>query len=202
MSAKFDINLKLKRRITYSEVVDIIRSECHEVDISEVWVIDNWLYENEEEIKIISDKEIDKLLDKGKIIISYIILDKSIMGGFCLVYQNGHAIINLWIDTKTCEYLDCGFIDKSNEKVYKQIISWVLHMESKLSIEVCAIGSETDFVYERSIRESVEKSMNIVCWVLFNNTAVLEIPNYNVRKINQNYVFWKTFEAKILKLKE
>lgn len=196
MSAKFDINLKLKRRITYSEVVDIISSACHEVDINEVCVIDNWSYENQEEIKIISDKEIDKLLDKGKIIVSYVTLDKSIMGGFYLIYQNGRVIINLWIDTKTCEYLDCGFVDKSNEKVYKQIVSWMLHMESKLSIEVCAIGTETDFVYEGSIRECVEKSMDIVCWILFHNTTVLEIPNYNIRKVNQNYVFWKTFGVK------
>lgn len=196
MSAKFDINLKLKRKITYSEVVDIIKSACHEVDIHEVWVIDNWSYENQEAITMISDKEIDKLLDKGKIIVSYITLDKSIMGGFYLIYRNGRVIINLWIDTKNCEYLDCGFIDKNNEKVYKQIISWMLHMESKLSIEVCAIGAETDFVYEGSIRECVEKSMDIVCWILFHNTTVLEIPNYNVRKINQNYVFWKTFGVK------
>lgn len=191
MGANFDISLILKRKINYSEVVGIINSFSYEIDVQEVWTIDNWLYENQNEITMVLYRDIDKFLDQGKIVVTYVTLDKRIRGGFYLVHQNNQAVINLWIDTKMCEYLDCNTVDTYNEKVYKKIVSWMIHMKSKLSIEICAIGSETDFAYEGTIKECIEQSENIVCWILFNNTIDFEISGYNVKNINQGFVFWK-----------
>lgn len=194
MSANFEIGLKLKKKVVYSEVVKLINEYFHDIDIKEVHVIDNWKYENHSKLINISDKKINQLLDIGKKIIIYAKIEKNINSGLYLMQQNRQSIILLWIDTKVCEYLDSDFIDIYNEKIYKQIISCIIDINSKLDIEVCAMGAEMDFNYTGNIQACIRESENVVCWILFDDKKIIDISNYNIAKINQSVVYWKSVD--------
>lgn len=190
MSANFEIALIIKRKVLYSEVIEMIKEYFSEIVFEKVYVIDNWEDEKYSNLTKISDVEITNLLDMGKIVITYAHMYKEVKAGFYLINQNGKFVVELWIDTDVCDELDSGHVDIHNEKIYNQMVSCILDINSKYPIEICAMGSEIDFNYDKNIQECVVNSQNIVCWIFFDKKNII-IPDYNKKIIKKISIYWK-----------
>lgn len=190
MSANFEIALILKRKVLYSEVIEMIKEYFSEIVFEKVYVIDNWEDEKYNNLTNISDVKITNLLDMGKIVITYARVYEDDKAGFYLINQNGKFIVELWIDTDICDELDSSHVDIHNEKIYNQMVSCILDINLKYPIEICAMGSEIDFNYDKNIQECVVNSQNIVCWILFEENNIV-IPGYRRKMISQISIYWR-----------
>lgn len=83
--------------------------------------------------------------------------------------------------------LDCNIITLDNCKYFENLISALLKMkEDDINIfEVVAIGLETDIYYSKDVFDMIQKSKNILVWILNQNVELNQkIDGYEIKKRN------------------
>lgn len=182
MAIVFDVNVISNKILD----IDILEELLHDygVSIESASRIDNWMWENEKEIKFL--RQIGEVLNEHGIVI--IKLKHPLIKDLGIYIEKIENVYfyTVWINTEGYPMLDCDKITSENCKYYKMIIEIVLRMnKTAINIfEVVAIGLETDISYSKDIINMIKESQNIIIWIL-NESIELnhELCGYNVRKI-------------------
>ena len=92
-----------------------------------------------------------------------------------------YRVMRLWVDEmpedggistntiiKGYEKLDCDSITIQNSSFYEMVYEAVAEIDNKMygCIKIVSISLETDFYFEKDIMSVIEKSRNVVSWII------------------------------------
>ena len=84
------------------------------------------------------------------------------------MWKGEHHLYNFWLDTAGYEKLDCDSITIQNSSFYEMVYEAVAEIDNKMygCIKIVSISLETDFYFEKDIMSVIEKSRNVVSWII------------------------------------
>lgn len=164
MAVVLDINILCKKVLDLDVIITLLAK--HGVSIEAVNQIDNWKWDNEKRVE--SFEQIATILNMQHIVIFKLKRLQIKDMGLYIEKMDNHYLYTAWINTEGYPMLDCENVTMNNCKYYKEIIQAILELNglSKDSFEIAGIGLETDFCYEKNIIGMIQKSKNVILWML------------------------------------
>ncbi len=149
--------------------------------IDNVSCIDNWMWENQTELK--DNADIERYLNNKKIIVINLKSFKFNDMGIYIEKINDEYIYNIWINTEGYPELDSDVLNPNNFDFFKKlynILSQILR-EQNIQYKILAIGTEILFFYDKDINSIFMKSKNVISWIInrelvgtFNSKEILK----------------------------
>lgn len=170
MAVVLDINILCNKILDLDDIRTVLTK--YKVSIDSVNSIDNWMWDNEQ--KIASFKQIAAIVDMQHIVIIKLKSPQIKDMGIFIEKMENQYLYTLWINTEGYPMLDCEDITINNHQYYKEIIQAIFEFKRliKDSFEVAGIGLETDFCYEKNIRDIIQNSKNMMIWILNPDDAL------------------------------
>lgn len=167
MAVMFDINLLCKKIIDFNFIKKILFD--YDINIISASSIDNWMWENEQQIR--KTESIEEKVDESKIIV--LKLDSQLFkdAGLYIEKINKEFLYTLWINTEGYPQLDCDTINIKNKIYYEKAYQAILKLsdEKRDILKMVGIGIETDFYYCENEVDILQNSKNVVAWILNDN---------------------------------
>lgn len=179
MAIVLNFNLLCEELISLNSMMQSNVVANLDVSIEKISCIDNWMWENQQEIQDTS--LIQKKLSEGKIII--INLKSSIIKDMGIYVEEiaERYVYDLWINTEGYPELDTNKINLKNRKYFQrfyQKFNELLKMQN-IRFQLLGIGLETKFECKDTIIETIEKSDNVIVWIVNKNLGRnLILDNY------------------------
>lgn len=189
MAEVLDVNILCKKIWNFDLIKNSVKN--YNMDIKTITCIDNWMWENEE--NIMESYLIEEKLNQNKIIIiNFESLEFKEVGLYIEKYEKKY-LYNFWINIEGYPELSYGIINEENkffcEKLYDEILSL-----KEDCMEIIGIGIETDFYYSENLKEIISKSKNIDSWIIYDNVDIRIFQNYKEKYIGEQKI--KLFEKK------
>ena len=189
MAEVLDINILCKKIWNFDLIKNSVKN--YNMDIKTITCIDNWMWENEE--NIMESYLIEEKLNQNKIIIIHFeSLEFKEVGLYIEKYEKKY-LYNFRINIEGYPELSYGIINEENkffcEKLYDEILSL-----KEDCMEIIGIGIETDFYYSENLKEIISKSKNIDSWIIYDNVDIRIFQNYKEKYIGEQKI--KLFEKK------
>lgn len=164
MAVVLDINILCNKMLDLTKSASLLAK--HNVCLDSMNSIDNWMWENEKEIE--DTKQIVNIVDMQQIVIIKLKQPSIKDIGIYIEKIENQFLYTLWINTEGYKMLDCEKITMDNSEFYKKIVLSILEMNKLIedSFEVVGIGLETDFYYEKDVMDIIQKSKNMMIWLL------------------------------------
>lgn len=161
-----------------------------DVSIEKISYIDNWMWENQQEIQDTS--LIQKKLSEGKIII--INLKSSTIKDMGIYVEEiaERYVYDLWVNTEGFPELDTDKINLKNRKYFQlfyQKFNELLKMQN-IRFQLLGIGLETKFECKDTIIDTIEKSDNVIVWIVNKNFGRNLILDNYVKRNDEEMDFW------------
>lgn len=161
-----------------------------DVSIEKISYIDNWMWENQQEIQDTS--LIQKKLSEGKIII--INLKSSTIKDMGIYVEEiaERYVYDLWVNTEGYPELDTDKINLKNRKYFQlfyQKFNELLKMQN-IRFQLLGIGLETKFECKDTIIDTIEKSDNVIVWIVNKNFGRNLILDNYVKRNDEEMDFW------------
>lgn len=187
MAATLDVNFISMNCIDIFECTKYICTLHNwDIQISEVFQIDNWLWEKKRKIKNVI--KINDCLDKGKIIVVSMISKYFKDIGLFIEKINKVYIYTFWINTENYPKLDEDNIQIENYLFILKTIDEITE-HFNYSIDTIAIGVETNFVYKIDKREMINCSDNISAWFFYDYSIAEDVYKYKKVKIDDKEIY-------------
>lgn len=161
-----------------------------DVSIEKISYIDNWMWENQQKIQDTS--LIEKKLSEGKIII--INLKSSTIKDMGIYVEEiaERYVYDLWVNTEGYPELDTDKINLKNRKYFQlfyQKFNELLKMQN-IRFQLLGIGLETKFECKDTIIDTIEKSDNVIVWIVNKNSGRNLILDNYVKRNDEEMDFW------------
>lgn len=161
-----------------------------DVSIEKISYIDNWMWENQQEIQDTS--LIQKKLSEGKIII--INLKSSTIKDMGIYVEEiaERYVYDLWVNTEGYPELDTDKINLKNRKYFQlfyQKFNELLKMQN-IRFQLLGIGLEIKFECKDTIIDTIEKSDNVIVWIVNKNFGRNLILDNYVKRNDEEMDFW------------
>ena len=185
MAAVLDFNLICKEFFDFEPILHNTEVEKLEIKIVKISCIDNWMWENQQDLQ--NMYLASRALNESKIII--INLKSTILKNLGLYVEkiNGEYVYNLWINTEGYPGLDADKINSSNEHYFQRFYQIFGDIVKKQSIlfRILGIGTETYFQYKENNLDAIRTSENVITWI-GNEDFKYEgaLDNYKKRKVD------------------
>lgn len=179
MAVVLEFNIICKTFIDLETIILNSSVNAFNIEVESVCCIDNWIWENPQELQSLS--LVNAMLEAAKIIV--INLKCSILKdvGIYIEKNNEEYVYNLWINTEGYPVLDEDKISPDNEHYFQKIyrIFEELREEQGIDFRIIGIGFETCFQYERENSEVIKKSKNIIAWIFSKEmNSNIELADY------------------------
>lgn len=187
MAVVLDINILSNKMLDLNKSVSFLAR--YNISIESINSIDNWMWDNEKKIE--DTKQIATILDM-KHIVAIKLKESSIKDiGVYIEKIDNQFLYTLWINTHGYTMLDCEKITMENSEFYKKVIQALLEYNRLIedSFEVVGIGLETDFCYTKDVMGIIQKSKNMMIWMLNKHDNLnVELEKYKGYMIEDMYV--------------
>lgn len=190
MAIVLNFNLLCEELISLNSMLQSIVVANLDVSIDKISCIDNWMWENQKEIQDTSLMQ--KKLSEGKIIIinlkSNIIKDM----GIYVEEISERYVYDLWINTEGYPELDTDTINLKNRKYFQrfyQKFNELLKIQN-IRFQLLGIGLETKFECKDTIIDTIEKSDNVIVWIVNKNSGRNLILDNYVKRNDEEMDFW------------
>lgn len=161
-----------------------------DVSIEKISYIDNWMWENQQEIQDTS--LIQKKLSEGKIII--INLKSSTIKDMGIYVEEiaERYVYDLWVNTEGYPELDTDKINLKNRKYFQLFYQKFNELQKMQNIrfQLLGIGLETKFECKDTIIDTIEKSDNVIVWIVNKNLGRNLILDNYVKRNDEKMDFW------------
>lgn len=161
-----------------------------DVSIEKISYIDNWMWENQQEIQDTS--LIQKKLSEGKIII--INLKSSTIKDMGIYVEEiaERYVYDLWVNTEGYPELDTDKINLKNRKYFQLFYQKFNELQKMQNIrfQLLGIGLETKFECKDTIIDTIEKSDNVIVWIVNKNSGRNLILDNYVKRNDEEMDFW------------
>jgi hypothetical protein len=189
VGAKFEVYIRSKNYINIEDIQKILNINSIYCNIEEMIYMDNWEFDNCLNIRYDS-KQMRKLIQSGKIIILYIILNDIHFAGIqCYKENDTNFITNFWIDTTNIVELDCDIINKKNKGIYDNITHIICQNIQQFEMYVIALGSEMYINDSGNIESVILNSSNVNRWII--------IHEYNEEITGYTYEYNSEYNCRI-----
>ncbi len=187
MAVVLDINILSNKMLDLNKSVSFLAR--YNISIESINSIDNWMWDNEKKIE--DTRQIATILDM-KHIVAIKLKESSIKDiGVYIEKIDNQFLYTLWINTHGYTMLDCEKITMENSEFYKKVIQALLEYNRLIedSFEVVGIGLETDFCYTKDVMGIIQKSKNMMIWMLNKHHNLnIELEKYKGYMIEDMYV--------------
>ena len=190
MSANFDINLYLNKKVNYNEIIKWLNVTKIPYEISEINAIDNWTFENQRVIENDNIKLINKLISEEKIILVYGKLIQKHSFGVMISYKETIREVNIWVSTQELLYLEDDYINEKNIEVYDSIINFITTYFNNMDFLICGIGVETIMSEDRIVEKLIADSYNVSCFILPKKYEVNNPGLCDIQKIDNYFIYF------------
>lgn len=186
MGATIDLNIISKVNLKVEKIIQLMSQKFKfNIEIANIEIIDDWEYQNM--VKVLDISKIQRYVEEHKIAnIEFIISGKYRAGCQIEKIDAGYETC-IWIDTVNISYLDCDAINDGNSFFYSELINLILASVKEYEIIVASIGVETAVEYSENILDMVNKSNNVIVWLItgkypkiLNNFDLSESVEWNV----------------------
>lgn len=170
MAVVLDINMLCKKAIDFNILEKVIKE--YGVTIDSINCIDNWMWDNEQQVEDF-DQIKEELVNNKIIIIKFnLALIKDL--GMYIEKIKSDYIYTLWINTEGYPNLDCDMVTLENKDYYEKVYQIIMEMERSVPnlLQVVGIGIESDFHYSEEIMEIIQCSRNIIVWILQSDAKI------------------------------
>lgn len=183
MAIVLNFNLLCKELIDLNAILQSTAVANLDASIEKISCIDNWMWENQQEVQEVS--LIQKKLLEGKIVI--INLKSSIVKdlGIYVKKTAEKYVYDMWVNTEGYSELDADEINLKNKKYFERFYQIFddLVKNQNIKFQILGIGLETKFEYRETIIETIKKSDNVITWIVNKNLGKkLVLDNYVKRK--------------------
>ena len=190
MAIVLNFNLLSEELISLNSMLQSNAIANLDVSIEKISCIDNWMWENQQEIQ--DTFLIQKKLSEGKIII--INLKSSIIKdmGIYLEEIAERYVYDLWVNTEGYPELDTDKINLKNRKYFQrfyQKFNELLKMQN-IRFQLLGIGLEMKFECKDTIIDTIEKSDNVIVWIVNKNFGRNLILDNYVKRNDEEMDFW------------
>lgn len=187
MSAVFEILIYQKNIMKVDDINTIINKYSISVSLDTIETMDNWLYENQQEIDIHS---INDYVIKDKIVqLSGLLNDKYRCGIQIQKVDKEVILHNIWISTKDFPHLDTNYITSENKAIYELITNIIIDNIPKNYLIFSGIGVETSLNYNTDYETMIKSSNNIVRWITTQKDWKPYLNNYDLEQDKDMYIF-------------
>ncbi len=164
MAVVLDINILSNKMLDLNKSASFLAR--YDISIESINSIDNWMWDNEKKIE--DTKQIAAILDMQHIVIIKLKQSSIKDIGVYIEKIDNQFLYTLWINTYGCTMLDCERITIENSEFYKKVVQAVLEWNRLLedSFKVVGIGLETNFCYAKDVIGILQKSKNMMIWML------------------------------------
>lgn len=190
MAIVLNFNLLCEELISLNSMLQSNVVANLDVSIEKISCIDNWMWENQQEIQDTS--LIQKKLSEGKIII--INLKSSTIKDMGIYVEEiaERYMYDLWVNTEGYPELDTDKINLKNRKYFQrfyQEFNKLLKMKN-IRFQLLGIGLETKFECKDTIIDTIEKSDNVIVWIVNKNFGKNLILDNYVKRNDEEMDFW------------
>lgn len=190
MAIVLNFNLLCEELISLNSMLQSNVVANLDVSIEKISCIDNWMWENQQEIQDTS--LIQKKLSEGKIII--INLKSSTIKDMGIYVEEiaERYVYDLWVNTEGYPELDTDKINLKNRKYFQrfyQEFNKLLKMKN-IRFQLLGIGLETKFECKDTIIDTIEKSDNVIVWIVNKNFGRNLILDNYVKRNDEEMDFW------------
>ncbi len=193
MAAVLNINCVLRGMSDIAGILQDFKSDRLRVKIEKIFSMDNWLWENRQEIHDLS--EIDKLLQDQKILVVNADVYPFKDSGFYIEKSGNKYIYDFWINTEGSPELDSDSINPRNKCFFEKLENTIVQFVTKyISVfELLSIGNETVFKFKGNIEDTVRETAGAFVWMI-PQTLKIEIPmqEYDKKVLNGVEIFSKS----------
>ena len=181
MAAVLDINI-LCNKILETDIIEKLIGD-YKTTIKSISSIENWMWENEQQINSLS--QITSIMERDRIITINLISPYFKDLGIYIEKINDMYQYTLWINTEGYPELDSDMITPENKRYYEIIYQVISRLNNEIlrSIEIAGIGIESDFFYKGKLPDTIQSSCNMVVWILNNDISIERLKNYKKRLI-------------------
>lgn len=189
MAEVLDINILCKKIWNLNLIQN--NAKNYNMNIKTITCIDNWMWENEQ--NIMGNYLIEERLNQNKIIIiNFESLEFKEVGLYIEKYEKKY-LYNFWINIEGYPELSYGIINEENKFFCEKLYDGILSLKEDC-MEIIGIGIETDFYYSENLKEILSKSKNIDSWIIYDNVDISIFQNYKEKYIGEQKI--KLFEKK------
>ena len=169
MAAVLDFNLICKGFIDLKHVLQEPEIDKLGIIVEKIFSIDNWGWENKKNLQNISN--IDKALEKARIVVIHLKSHAVKDIGIYIEKIKEEYVYNLWINTEGYPEFDADKIEQGNEYFFYKFFQIFEEIERKQNIgfRILGVGVETNFQYAEENISVIEKSENMIAWVMNKN---------------------------------
>ena len=175
MAAVFEVTLMNSGNFSFDIISNILYQNRFAIDSIET--MDDWDYNNYIKLPNGRISEIDRLIEKNKIIFIRGIIKEMYNGG---AYISSHDFerhsITFWISTNKIKSLNSDCTTEENVKVYNKITEIITQEIDSNSLLFCGIGTEISIPNSNCIDEAIKKAKNISRWI-FPNGKIISLPS-------------------------
>lgn len=166
MAVVLNFNLVCYDLIDLNRVLKENMDPNWDLSIEEVSCINNWMWENLHELQGIS--LIRKELDESRIVIIHLKSSAFKDVGIYIERVKDKYVYDFWVNTEGYKELDVDVINSKNTKYYQVIYELFGNIFRTQSIKflILGIGLETKFQFEGDVRQAIEKSENVIVWIV------------------------------------
>lgn len=190
MAVVLDINFISKSMIKEEIINELFKQ--HNATISTIRSIDNWMWENEQQVKYLN--QVKSVIEKKKIVV--IQLKTSLLKDLGVYIEKFEDMYfyTLWINTERYPMLDCERVTLENEMYYEKIYQAIAKMNqnNKRISGIFGIGLETDIYYSENMMNVIQNSRNMIVWVINSDIKVdSSIKGYNKKTVKGLTIYEK-----------
>lgn len=200
MAVVLDINM-LCKKVLNPQIMEKVISDFG-ISVGCISCIDNWMWDNEQQIRDIS--QITEKLASDKIIVIKLIFPLIKDMGIYVEWVNNAYLYTWWLNAEGYPELDCDTITLDNKYYYEKAYQMVLALENSESnlLQIAGIGVETEFYCGENVIDIIHYSRNMTAWMLPSTVKADEmLTEYRKRDVDggNKVIFEKVkFQRKLI----
>lgn len=182
MAIVLDINI-LCNKVLDIDLIDAVLDKF-ETNIESIHSIDNWMWENQQDIESLG--KIEEVLNHNGIIVIKLKNPIFVNVGIYIEKIEDFYLYELWINTEGYPILDSDIVTSENRIYYEKIYELILeiHKSDESVVKVVGIGLETDFYYSEDVIAIIHNSSNMTSWIINSDIwSDMAIRGFVERKI-------------------
>lgn len=187
MAVVLDVNYISKEMIKEEIIRDLLKK--YNTAISTISSIDNWMWENEQQVKYLN--QVKSIIEKKKIVVIQLKTSSLKDLGVYIEKFKDMYFYTLWINTENYPMLDCERVTLENEMYYEKIYQAIANMDQN-NKGIFGIGLETDIYYSENMMNVIQNSRNMIVWVINSDIKVdSSIKGYNKKTVKGLTIYEK-----------
>ncbi|MCT4543806.1 MAG: hypothetical protein N4A63_09705 [Vallitalea sp.] len=189
MGSILEVTMYYNEILLFDEIIKQIDFKNYKIDIKNIEILDDWEYTNHQVLYYSNSKlDIEKIVLENKIIIINFTVNNFICGYHISKINQDTYESCIWLNTYGLDFLDIDRITNKNKFFYDVMTKKIINSINSNKLLFIGIGIEPLIEYNKDFQIVINKSKNIIKWILPQKKSVV-INNYSKKIINKFSIY-------------